>query len=155
MTKTKTPAATKATAKAPAATADTAFRAATPAELEALAALGKEGTWQVGGHELKLTNLDKPLFDGRGDQPGPITKRDLIGYLLRDITLPPVIWSRVTWSWTAFFAAMAVLNRYVAVHYSTDTWVNFKVWGGIGLFLLFAVAQGLFLARYMTEPSKS
>ena len=50
--------------------------------------------------------------------------RDLIGYLLKDITLPPAIWSRVTWSWIAFFVAMAVLNRYVAVHYSTDTWVN-------------------------------
>jgi intracellular septation protein len=80
--------------------------------------------------------------------------RDLIGYLLKDITLPPPIWSRVTWSWIAFFAAMAVLNRYVAVHYSTDTWVNFKVWGGIGLFLVFALAQGLMLARYVSEPQK-
>jgi intracellular septation protein len=49
---------------------------------------------------------------------------------------------------------MAALNWYVAFHYPTDTWVNFKVWGGIGLFLLFAVAQGLFLARYDTEPTK-
>ena len=55
----------------------------------------------------------------------------------------------------AFFAFMGVLNWYVAFHFSTETWVNFKVWGGIGLFLLFAVAQGLFLARYITEPSKS
>ena len=44
--------------------------------------------------------------------------RDLIGYVLKDITLPPAIWSRVTWSWVAFFAAMAVLNWYVAFHYS-------------------------------------
>ncbi len=83
MPKTKTAAKAKTPAKAPAATANPAFRAATAAELEALAALGKEGTWQVGGHELKLTNLDKPLFDGRGDQSGPITKRDLIGYFAR------------------------------------------------------------------------
>ena len=80
--------------------------------------------------------------------------RDLIGYLLKDITLPPAVWSRVTWSWAAFFAAMAVLNWYVAFHYPTDTWVNFKVWGGIGLFLAFALAQGLLLARYVTEPQK-
>jgi len=88
--------------------------------------------------------------------------RDLIAYLLKDITLPPVIWSRVTWSWTAFFAAMAVLNWYVAFHFRldlpkeirTDTWVNFKVWGGIGLFLVFALAQGLMLARYVSEPQK-
>jgi|SRR5664279_3221791 intracellular septation protein len=80
--------------------------------------------------------------------------RDLIGYLLKDITLPPAVWTRVTWSWTAFFAAMAVLNWYVAFHYSTDTWVNFKVFGGIGLFLAFALVQGIFLARHVVEPQK-
>jgi intracellular septation protein len=49
---------------------------------------------------------------------------------------------------------MAALNWYIAFHYSTEIWVNFKVWGGIGLFLVFALAQGLFLARHMVEPQK-
>ena len=80
--------------------------------------------------------------------------RDLIAYVLKDLTLPRAIWSRVTWSWVLFFAAMGALNWYVAFHFSTDTWVNFKVFGGIGLFVLFAVAQVLVLARYMTEPQK-
>jgi intracellular septation protein len=80
--------------------------------------------------------------------------RDLLAYVLKDLTLPPAVWTRVTWSWAAFFAAMGVLNWYVAFHVPTETWVNFKVRGGIGLFLLFALAQGLFLARHMTEPSK-
>jgi len=84
-----------------------------------------------------------------------VWNRDLLAYVLKDLTLPPAVWTRVTWSWAAFFAFMGVLNWYVAFHFSTETWVNFKVWGGIGLFLLFAVAQGLFLARYITEPSKS
>ncbi|MEX1169205.1 MAG: DNA ligase D [Chloroflexota bacterium] len=53
--------------------------AATEAELEALEAMGKEGVWRLGGHDLKLTNLDKPLFDG----DPPITKRELIGYFSR------------------------------------------------------------------------
>jgi bifunctional non-homologous end joining protein LigD len=53
--------------------------AATESELEALRALAKEGVWHVGGHDLKLTNLDKPLFDGNP----PITKRELIGYFAR------------------------------------------------------------------------
>jgi bifunctional non-homologous end joining protein LigD len=57
---------------------------ATPDELSALDALGKEGTWSVGGFELKLTNLDKPLFPPRdGDERGPITKRELIRYFAR------------------------------------------------------------------------
>ena len=45
--------------------------------------MGKEGQWQVGGNELKLTNLDKPLFDGRTADEPPITKRELIGYFAR------------------------------------------------------------------------
>jgi len=80
--------------------------------------------------------------------------------LLKDIKLPPAVWSRVTWSWAGFLAAMAILNWYVAFHYSPDapsevrmeTWVNFKVWGGIGLFMIFALAQGLMLARHIEEP---
>ncbi len=83
-----------------------------------------------------------------------VFRRDLIAHLLKGIELPPAIWSRVTWSWTAFFAAMALLNWYIAFHYSTDVWVNFKVWGGIGLFLVFALAQGLLLARHVSEPQK-
>ena len=53
-------------------------------ELKALAELGKEGVWRVGGDELKLTNLDKPLFEEREpDGGGPVTKRELIGYFAR------------------------------------------------------------------------
>ncbi len=62
-----------------------AFAAATEAELAALDAIAKEGVWSVGGYELKLTNLEKPLFDGRGGHDGeqPITKRELIRYFAR------------------------------------------------------------------------
>ncbi len=80
---------------------------------------------------------------------------DLIAHLLKGIVLPAPVWTRVTWSWTAFFAIMAFANWYVAFNYSTDTWVNFKVWGGIGAFLVFALAQGLFLARYVEEERPS
>ena len=60
------------------------FAAPTPEEFAALDALGKEGVWTVGGRDLKLTNLDKPLFDGRPGKDGsaepPITKRELIRF---------------------------------------------------------------------------
>ncbi|MEO8104691.1 MAG: septation protein A [Betaproteobacteria bacterium] len=77
--------------------------------------------------------------------------RNLISYVMKGIKLPDAIWNRVTWSWVAFFAFMGVLNWYVAFNYPTDTWVNFKVWGGIGLFLTFALIQGVFLSRHMVE----
>ena len=64
---------------------DNHFPGASEAELAALDALGKEGTWQIGGQELKVTNLDKPLFSPATDDPAdtPITKRELIGYFAR------------------------------------------------------------------------
>jgi bifunctional non-homologous end joining protein LigD len=60
-------------------------------ELAALDALGKEGVWQVNGVELKLTNLDKPLFEQREpDGGGPITKRELVRYFAR--VAPTMLW---------------------------------------------------------------
>ena len=83
-----------------------------------------------------------------------VFRRDLIAALLRDVTLPAPVWSAVTWSWVAFFAARAIANWYVAFHFTTDTWVSFKVWGGIGLFLAFALAQGLWLSRHLIEEQR-
>jgi intracellular septation protein len=83
-----------------------------------------------------------------------VWRRDLLSLVMKDITLPSLVWTRLTWSWVAFFCAMAFANWYIAFHFTTDTWVNFKVWGGIGLFLVFALAQGLFLARHVVEPSR-
>jgi intracellular septation protein len=79
--------------------------------------------------------------------------RNLLAHLMAGISLPEVVWSRLTWSWVAFFAFMATANWYVAFNYPTDTWVNFKVWGGIGLFLVFALAQGMLLARHVREEA--
>ena len=63
----------------------TATPPVTDEELAALDALGREGTWSVGGFEQKLTNLDKVLFPPRPDRPDdpPITKRELIRFLVR------------------------------------------------------------------------
>jgi intracellular septation protein len=79
--------------------------------------------------------------------------RNLIAHLMQGITLPDTVWSRLTWSWVVFFAFMGTANWYVAFSYPTDTWVNFKVWGGIGLFLAFALAQGIVLSRHLGEEA--
>jgi intracellular septation protein len=51
--------------------------------------------------------------------------------------------------WVGFFAFMGAANLYVAYHFPTEIWVNFKLFGGIGLMLLFTLAQGLYLSRYI------
>jgi intracellular septation protein len=65
--------------------------------------------------------------------------------------LPDGVWTRVNWSWAAFFVFMGGANLYIAYNFPTDTWVNVKLFGGMGLMLLFVVLQAVFLARYIEE----
>lgn len=65
------------------------------------------------------------------------------------ISVAEPVWRRLNAMWAAFFAVMGALNLFVAYRYSTDTWVNFKLFGGLGLMLVFTLAQGLYLSRHM------
>jgi intracellular septation protein len=65
------------------------------------------------------------------------------------ITVPSPIWARLTWAWTLFFLFMGLLNLYVAYNYSEETWVNFKLFGMMGLTLVFVFAQAFYLSRHM------
>ena len=69
------------------------------------------------------------------------------------MTLPEAAWRVMNWSWVAFFGAMGVINLWVAWHFSTDTWVNFKLFGGLGLMGLFVVAQAVYLSKFMKTES--
>ena len=87
--------------------------------------------------------------------------RNLIRTMLSEqVQLPALAWKRLNWSWAGFFAFMGAANLYVAFNFSTDTWVNFKLFGGMGLMLLFVLLQALFLSRYVEDkpaddPSRS
>jgi intracellular septation protein len=74
--------------------------------------------------------------------------RSMLGEQIR---MPDPAWSKLNFSWAGFFACMGFLNLYVAFNYPTDTWVNFKLFGGMGLMLAFVIAQGLFLAKYVEQ----
>jgi intracellular septation protein len=79
-------------------------------------------------------------------------KKNLIRVMMeKQMTLPEHLWGHVLLSWIAFFAIMGVLNLYVAYNYSTDTWVSFKLFGGIGLMLVFVFGQALMLGRHIQE----
>jgi intracellular septation protein len=76
--------------------------------------------------------------------------RNLIRAMMeQQITLPDAVWTRLNLSWGAFFVLMGALNLFVAYNFSESTWVNFKLFGGMGLMLVFVLAQGLFLARFV------
>ena len=81
-----------------------------------------------------------------------VFRRNLIRSLLGEqMQLPDRAWRTLNWSWAGFFAFMGAANLFVAYSFSTDAWVNFKLFGGIGLMLLFVLAQGMFLAKYVEE----
>src|SRR3984893_7983978 len=92
-----------------------------------------------------------------------VFRGNLMAALLKDLTLPDPVWARITWGWVAFLGAMGAVNLYVAFSLApavcatpecaTAFWVNFKVWGGIGLFMLAAVGTVASVARYLPEQS--
>lgn len=65
--------------------------------------------------------------------------------------LPDAAWRTMNWSWTGFFVVMGIVNIWVAYTFDTDTWVNFKLFGGIGLMAVFVVLQALYLSRHMKD----
>jgi intracellular septation protein len=67
------------------------------------------------------------------------------------IALPERVWTRLNQSWVGFFVVMGVLNLYVAYNFATDTWVDFKLFGGTGLMLLFILGQALMLTKYVED----
>ncbi len=80
--------------------------------------------------------------------------RNLIRKMLEaQIRLPEGVWQRLNGAWAGFFLAMGALNLYVAYTFSEEAWVNFKMFGGMGLMFAFVIAQGFYLSRYLEEDA--
>lgn len=80
-------------------------------------------------------------------------KKNLIRTMMeKQMSLPDGIWRRVNLSWVAFFLTMGLLNLYVAFNFSTDSWVNFKLFGSMGLMFAFIIVQSLMLSKHIKEP---
>ncbi len=79
----------------------------------------------------------------------PIIQRMLDG----NITLERPLWLKLNCMWAAFFFALGAINLYVMYNFSTDIWAKFKVFGVIGLTLVFALLQGMWLASKMPPDS--
>lgn len=75
----------------------------------------------------------------------------MVGHALEGKVLPHKIWIKLNFAWTLFFIGLGCLNLYVAYHFSTDAWVNFKLYGVLGLLFFFTVAQSIYLARYLSD----
>ncbi|OGS94081.1 MAG: septation protein A [Gallionellales bacterium RBG_16_56_9] len=80
-------------------------------------------------------------------------RKNLIRTMMeKQLSLPEPTWQRLGAAWMTFFGVMGILNLYVAFSFSTATWVNFKLFGGIGLMFAFVIGQSLMLSKYIKDP---
>jgi len=86
----------------------------------------------IGGHFIGKKNMVQRMMD-------------------HAISVPQHVWNVLNWSWVTFFLLMGALNIYVAYNFAEEVWVNFKLFGMLGLTIVFAVGQAIYLSRYMTE----
>jgi len=78
--------------------------------------------------------------------------RNVIRSLMsKQMELPDIAWGRLNASWGGFFAFMGLANLIVAFNFSTDAWVNFKLFGSLGLMLVFVIGQSMMLTRYLDK----
>ena len=67
------------------------------------------------------------------------------------VSLPEAIWKRLNFIWITFFIGIGFLNLYVAFNFPEETWVNFKLFGMLGITFVFVIAQGFYIARHVEE----
>jgi intracellular septation protein len=84
---------------------------------------------------------------------GPVFfERNFMRLLMeKQISLPDPVWARLNLGWAGFFTFMGAANLFVAFHFSTDAWVDFKMFGTLGLMLVFILLQSVYLARHIKE----
>ncbi len=94
------------------------------------------GLTLLGGEVLLGKNFIRAMLDGQ-------------------IQLHTAVWRQLNFSWIGYFALSGMLNLFVAARFSEETWVNFNMFGGPALTLLFMVGQGFYLARFIEAPGET
>ena len=81
-------------------------------------------------------------------------KNGLKSMMGKELVLPEPVWNRLTMMWMAFLVLLGVVNLVVAYQFSQQAWVNYKLFGSTGLMILFMLAQGFYLSRYLPQENK-
>ncbi len=75
----------------------------------------------------------------------------MINLVENKLILPDQVWRNINLSWGIFFIFTGFVNLYIAFNFSTEFWVNFKVWGMTGLNLIFLIGMGFYMYPYLKE----
>ena len=80
-----------------------------------------------------------------------LLKKNFLHMLLgTQLQLPDHVWTRLNVSWMLYCVFMSAINAYVAHYFSTEDWVNFKLWGYV-FPVVFILGQGLYISRYLPK----
>lgn len=80
------------------------------------------------------------------------SSKPLIQYMMESkLQLSHMVWKKLNLWWAGFFLIMGALNLFVVYNFSTEFWVNFKLFGTLGLSLIFVILQSLYMARYFNN----
>ncbi|MFT5879025.1 MAG: intracellular septation protein [Moritella sp.] len=83
-----------------------------------------------------------------------IFKQNLLKKMLgKEMVLPEYVWSRVNTAWSLFFISLAGLNHYIAFNLSEELWVDFKVFGVLGIMLVFTLITVAYLYRFIPKEN--
>lgn len=81
-----------------------------------------------------------------------VTGKSVLERMLGEqVRLPNAIWSRLNWAWVGFFIFSGLANIYVAYNFEEATWVDFKLFGMLGMTIVFIIAQSLYLSKHAEE----
>ncbi len=81
-----------------------------------------------------------------------VLKKNLMKSMMgSQLSLPEMVWTRLNLAWGLFVSVMGALNLYIAFNFPLDFWVNFKLFGFLGLMIVFVIMQSIYLSRYMKE----
>ena len=81
-------------------------------------------------------------------------KNGLKAMMGKEITLPEGVWRKLTFAWLAFLVLMGLVNLFVAYTFTEAQWVNCKLFGSTALMIVFFIAQGMYLSRFLPQENK-
>jgi intracellular septation protein len=84
----------------------------------------------------------------------PIMQRLMGAVLENKVPIPLHVWKTLNLMWGIFFLLLGTVNIFIAYHFTTEIWVNFKLYGILGSLFLFAIAQSIYLARYLDQKNE-
>lgn len=83
-----------------------------------------------------------------------VLKKNFLKMMLgSQLQLPEPVWMRLNVAWIGYCVFMAIVNGYVAAYYTTEQWVDFKLWGYV-FPLAFIIGQGVYVSRHIQHEDK-